>query len=118
VPLVARGRAARAGGDALSKAGGSLECPVLGAVLRWPARHRPGPRPPRCPTSHEHLSLPLRLAQQPRSTSGASPAAPCFLLSKQGVHEVMIRVRPCATCHLEGGVPALRIAVLVRRCSS
>ena len=43
---------------------------------------------------------------------------PPHRLSKQGVHEVMIRVRRCATCHLEGGVSALRIAVLVRRCSS
>ena len=43
--LTPQGRASRGAGDALSKAGGSLECYDARASPRWPAPHTPGPRP-------------------------------------------------------------------------
>jgi len=75
----------RACGIAHRKAGGWLECWVNDAALGGPSPHKPGPRPPRCPASHEHHPPALRLAQESWKVLLSSSASPPFEWSEGSV---------------------------------
>ena len=75
----------RACGIAHRKAGGWLEWWVNDAALGGPAPHKPGPSPPRCPTSHEHHPPALSLAQESWKVLLSSSASPPFEWSEGSV---------------------------------
>ena len=75
----------RACGIAHRKAGGFFEWWVNDAALGGPAPHKPGPRPPRCPASHEHHPPALRLAQESWKVLLSSSASPPFEWSEGSV---------------------------------